>query len=237
MKLLAIDTSGSALSAAIAQQHEQQAEIISSFGINTGRNHSLALLPMLRELLANCQLRLADMQAFAVTIGPGSFTGLRIGCATVKAWAHALQRPVIAVSSTEAAARSVASSALVCPIFNARRNEVYAALFQHNQRLWEDQALSPEDLAQRLLPLSGQILPVGDGWLAESTRLQELLPGRWLQPSINNGLFMAEAAAMIGLEEYAAGRCTDPVLLAPKYLRLSEAEEKLLARQAQPPRS
>ena len=81
MRLLAIDTSGRALSAALAED----GEVIASFGVDEGKNHSLTLLPNLQRLLQEQQLTLDQMDAFAVTIGPGSFTGLRIGLATVKA--------------------------------------------------------------------------------------------------------------------------------------------------------
>ena len=88
MKLLAIDTAATALSAAIVSEQG----LIGEFGLDTGKNHSVGLLPMLEALLANTGLALKDMDAFAVTQGPGSFTGLRIGIATVKAWGDALTK-------------------------------------------------------------------------------------------------------------------------------------------------
>ncbi|MDO4732520.1 MAG: tRNA (adenosine(37)-N6)-threonylcarbamoyltransferase complex dimerization subunit type 1 TsaB [Bacillota bacterium] len=88
MKLLAIDTSATALSAAIVGEKG----LLGEYALNIGKNHSLGLLPMLDSLLKNCGLQLADMDAFAVCIGPGSFTGLRIGLATAKAWGDAPDR-------------------------------------------------------------------------------------------------------------------------------------------------
>ena len=122
MRVLAIDTSSSALGAAIADEQG----IIGEFGLHTGRQHSEALLPLLQSLLQAAGLSLADMDAFGVTIGPGSFTGLRIGLATVKAWAQALDKPVVAVSSLEALALTAAEAGmLVCPTLDARRDELY----------------------------------------------------------------------------------------------------------------
>lgn len=106
MRLLAIDTSGRALSAALAED----GEVIASFGVDEGKNHSLTLLPNLQRLLQEQQLTLDQMDAFAVTIGPGSFTGLRIGLATVKAWGQALEKPLVAISTLDAAA----ASATIC---------------------------------------------------------------------------------------------------------------------------
>lgn len=233
MKLLAIDTSGTALSAAIAEESGADVRIVGSFGLNTGLNHSVELLPKLQELLQEKQLQLADMDAFAVTIGPGSFTGLRIGCATVKAWAHALAKPLISVSSLQACAKSVAEKGLICPLFDARRNEVYTALFENGKRLWQDMACSPEDLAEKLHALNRPVVPAGGGWLSYGILLQELLPGLFLpqEQSIERSLYLAEAAALLAAEKFRQQDFTAPQELLPTYLRLSEAEEKLQQRE------
>lgn len=231
MRLLAIDTSGSALSAAIAAAEPPlwQPAIIGCFGVHTGKNHSLALLPMLEALLGNCGCRLADMDAFAVTIGPGSFTGLRIGCATVKAWAQALDKPLLSISSTAAMAAGAGCEGYVCPVFDARRDEVYAALFHDNVRLWPDEALAPGALAARLAALGQPVLLAGDG-LAAYAELFANTPGLRLRgPLPQHDLFMAPAAAVLACAKYAAGAFTPVQELLPLYLRLSEAEEKRLA--------
>ena len=231
MKLLAIDTSGAALSAAIGEEKREIRRIIGSFSLHTGKNHSVALLPMLDALLCNCGLALSDMDAFAVTIGPGSFTGLRIGVATVKAWGQALEKPLIGISSTEAMARGAGLEGYVCPIFDARRNEVYAALFQEGERLWPDLALPPEDVVEKLRELAQPVLLAGDALPVYGDLFCQSLGENFRTLPEERSCFMAESAAMLALARYAAQDFTSMAALQPVYLRLSEAEEKRLAAQ------
>lgn len=229
MKLLAIDTSTSSLSAALLDEDG----MVGSFGLLSGRNHSLALLPLLDAMLTQAGLSLPEMDAFAVTIGPGSFTGLRIGAATVQAWGTALDKPLIAVSSSEAMARMLAASngQTICTLFDARRNEVYAALFEDGERLWPDTAIAPDKLAQRLRALDRPILCGGDGLPAALPYLSALGTAFVVAPP-QHDRFLAPGAAEIAAEKYRARQFTPAAELLPLYLRLSEAEEKRLATEA-----
>lgn len=227
MICLAIDVSGRALSGAIAARDSGSPRIVGEFCLDTGKNHSLALLPMTEALLQNCHLKLADMEAFAVTVGPGSFTGLRIGLATVKAWCDALAKPALAVSSLDAMARAIDRPGLVCPVFDARRSEVYAALFREGQRLTADLALAPDKLCDELDKYDGPVTFGGDGLGPWEDVLRARLGARFQAASPERRLNMASAAAMIGLEKLVKGETSDAASLVPVYLRLSEAEEKL----------
>ncbi len=224
MKLLAIDTSGTALSAAIAED----GQIIACFGLDSGKNHSLELLPCLQQLLAENQLALAEMDAFAVTIGPGSFTGLRIGIATVKAFAHALDKPLIGVSSLDAMAQTAGETGYVAPIFDARRDQVYTALFADGKRLSPDRAIAPQALAEELAAIGEKIVFTGDGLKSGRAIFAQSLADKFCLPSHGNTLFMAEAAALLATEKFAQANFTPISALVPLYLRLSEAEEKRL---------
>lgn len=224
MKLLAIDTATSTLSAAIAED----GHIVASFCEDSGKNHSLLLLPRVAKLLQAQKLCLGDMAAFAVTVGPGSFTGLRIGIATVKAWAEALNKPFIAVSSLDAMAMALGNSGYVAPIFDARRNEVYTALYLHGKRLSADRAVAPAQLAKELLALQAPITFGGDGLKSYREFFAAELGGNFVLPSAGNTLFMAEPAALLADAKAAAGDFIAPAELLPLYLRLSEAEEKRL---------
>lgn len=229
MKLLAIDTSGHALSAAIAEHLDiRDMHILGSFGSDTGKNHSLELLPLLKDLLDHKKLTLADMDAFAVTIGPGSFTGLRIGLATVKAWAQALNKPIIGVSSLDAMAKCAGSAGFTAPIFDARRNEVYTALYRGGKRLSQDRAIAPDSLAAELVQLHEPVVFAGDGLKHYRKVFEEILGERFCLPQHGNTLFMAESAALIACAKYINNEFTDVAALTPVYLRLSEAEEKRL---------
>lgn len=228
MKLLAIDTSATALSAAIADDKG----LLGEFALNTGKNHSLGLLPLLDSLLHNAGLALGDMDAFAVTVGPGSFTGLRIGLATAKAWGDATGKPLIAISSLDALARAAGQAGYVCPMLDARRDQVYTALYLAGERLWPDLALSPTELAERLAQLDGPVYCLGDGLAPYEGELRERLGERLLCSPPERRLVMAPAAAMLAREKYQRGEFTPNQELLPVYLRLSEAEEKRLAVQA-----
>lgn len=224
MKLLAIDTSGFALSAAIADN----GDIIGSFGSRSGKNHSLELLPGLDQLLGQKGLSLGDMDAFAVTVGPGSFTGLRIGLATAKAWCQALDKPLISVSSLDAMAATATDSGYAAPVFDARRNEFYTALYRDGRRLTADRAISPAELTAELQKLGEPVCFAGDGLLSYGEQLKEALGEAFRLPAHGNTLYMAGAAAQLACAKYAEGEFADVAGLTPVYLRLSEAEEKRL---------
>ena len=227
MICLAIDVSGRALSGAVAVQEAAGPRVAGEFCLDTGKNHSLALLPMTQALLQNCHLELADMDGFAVTVGPGSFTGLRIGLSTVKAWCDVLEKPALAVGSTEAMARAIDRPGLVCPVFDARRSEVYAALFQDGRRLTPDLALAPAKLCGELDRYDGPVTFGGDGLGPWEEELRARLGARFRAVAPERRLNMASAAALIGLDKLLRGETADAASLTPVYLRLSEAEEKL----------
>ena len=227
MRLLAIDTSGRAVSAAVAED----GEVIASFGVDEGKNHSLTLLPRLQQLLAEQKLTLAEMDAFAVTVGPGSFTGLRIGLATVKAWGQALDKPLVAVSTLDAVAEAANSSGEGVPLLDARRDEVYTALYRSGQRLAPDRAVAPQQLADELAGLGAPVTFSGDGVRPYADLFRERLGASFVLPADGNTLFFAAAAARLATAKYAAGEVSEPASLVPVYLRLSEAEEKRLEAQ------
>ena len=222
MLLLAIDTGATALSAAVGDG----AQLRGAYALNVGKNHSLGLLPLLQPLLANANCSLADMDAFAVTVGPGSFTGLRIGVATVKAWHDAFDKPLIGVSSLDAAARAADFPGLCCPVLDARRDEVYAALYRDGRRLGPDQAIAPAALARQLAVYDEPVAMLGDGFAPYEEIFAAALGARLRPVAAERRLIFAPAVLALAAERYAAGAFTPPQELLPVYLRLSEAEEK-----------
>jgi tRNA threonylcarbamoyladenosine biosynthesis protein TsaB len=249
MRILAIDASGNAVGAAIADEQG----LIGYLELAAGRQASETLLPLTRNLLALSHLTLADIDAFAVTGGPGSFTGLRIGLATVKAWVQALAKPLVAVSTLEALAySSYERGHLICPVLNARRGDLYAALFAEGTRLLEDMLITPKALAERLktydyrsieavlqkvefvgdtafgIPSAAglpNIIFCGDGLAEAGTDLAALLGNRMLQAPGQRQCFLAGAAACLAHEKYRRHELADPITLEPAYLRPAAAEE------------
>ena len=127
MKILAIDTSSAVASAAILEDGKLIAEYI----LNNKKTHSQKIMPMIDEIIKDSDLTINDIDVFAAAYGPGSFTGLRIGVATAKALAHAVNKPLVEVSTLEGIAyNAVYSDLLLCPIMDARRNQVYNAVYK-----------------------------------------------------------------------------------------------------------
>ena len=203
-------------------------KIIAEQFLNNGHTHSETMLPMVESMLKNAGVTLADLDSIAVTAGPGSFTGLRIGIAAVKGMAVGAKKPCIAVSTLEAIAYNfIGFDRVVCACMDARCGQVYNALFKTEggvvSRLCEDRAIRAEELSKELSDIEGNIVLAGDG--AElmynfTERGYELAPYP-LRYQRGSGVCLA-----------AAGKDTvNPAALMPTYLRLPQAERERLTRE------
>ena len=225
MTILALDTSSRAASCALMRD----GVLVGEFFANIGLTHSQTAMPMVAQLLAGTNLAITDIDAFAVSTGPGSFTGLRIGIAAVKGMAMASGKPCVGVSTLMAlAAGGCLHRGYICPVMDARRGQVYTALFESDgktlTRRWEDAALSLEDLSDKLDEISSPILLVGDGAVVGIKALGQkenlyLAPERFLHQR-------AGAIASIANDIYHSGGLVSPAQLAPSYLRLPQAERE-----------
>ena len=223
MKILALETSAKAVYAAVSED----GKILASGYQDTGLTHSRTLMPIVEHILKNTDLTVADMDIIAAAVGPGSFTGIRIGVAAAKGLACASQKPVVGVSTLAAMARNVAfADGLVVCAMDARRQQVYNALFEAKDgrltRLTEDRAISLADLAEELKasPLPRTI--VGDGAQLCFRYMEDAgVPCRLAPPHLvmQNAMSVALAAE----EEALAGRLTDAQGLLPVYLRPPQA--------------
>lgn len=132
MKVLAIDTSTMMATCAVLDEER----LLGEFSLNQDMSHSENLIPMVKEIMDNLKLEISDIDLFAASIGPGSFTGLRIGIATVKSLAHVLDKPVVGISTLEGLAFNIVHSGIIVPMIDARRNRVYTAIYKKDgQRL------------------------------------------------------------------------------------------------------
>ena len=159
MRILGLDTSGKVASAAILDT--ERSLLLASRTLYTERGHSQVILPMVQDMLAGCGLTTADIDCYAVSVGPGSYTGLRIGIAAVQGMAMVRQTPCIGVSTLAAAAAMIVSDAPVLGIMHARGELFYAALFA-GQRVTEDALLTLPALTDLLAPYD-RVRLVGDG--------------------------------------------------------------------------
>ena len=222
MLILAFESSARPASAALVRDGKLLAQSLQVSALT----HSRTLLPMAEDLLKNTGLTLADVDAIAVAQGPGSFTGIRIGVSTVKGLCWGAEKPCVGVSTLEAMAwHGLAAGGLICPVMDARRAQVYNALFRIKDgrpvRLCPDRAVSLGELAEELRGMNESVFLVGDG--AELTKAfldAQGLPCR-LAP---DDLVWQDAW---GVAMAAQGRPAVPgAELLPVYLRLSQAERE-----------
>src|SRR5574342_851139 len=207
--------------------------LVCEYLLNVEATHSERLLPAIQRMLWDAGVGLEAVSGIAVSIGPGSFTGLRIGLSTVKGLAYATGIPVVGVPTLEALAWAVpAARWQVCPVLDARKQEVYAALFQHEPggllRLMEDVALTPEDLCSRIRKPT---LFLGEGAEAYGELFRRLLGDRMLLPPLASRGARPACVAELGRGRLLRGERDAVESLVPRYLRPSEAE---LRRQQSP---
>ena len=187
------------------------------------------LLPVIEDICRRAGVELEEVDLFACTVGPGSFTGLRIGLSTVKGFALATGKPAAGVSTLEALAFNVLhASMMICPMLDARKDQVYAALFRAS-RAGALEAVKEErltDPASMLRDTEGDILFLGDGAQRYRALIRETLPERSFFASGHHQLIRAAAVGLLGERKYRNGDLLDLMSFTPRYLRASEAEVK-----------
>ena len=227
MKILAVDTSATAASVAVAEENK----LIGEFSINTALTHSQTLMPMVDVLLKNTGLSVNDINAVAVNAGPGSFTGVRIGVAAVKGIAFPKNLPCVSVSTLESMAYNMlGNDCIVCSVMDARCSQVYNALFRVKgctvTRMTDDRALSLTDLKLELQNIREKVVLVGDGAVLCSEFLGSELENIMLAP-FNNRIQTASSVAYAAFEKINNGETLTVDELMPVYLRLPQAQREL----------
>lgn len=225
MIILAIDSSTPVAGVAIIDKKKIWAE---SF-LNTGYTHSELLMPMIKDTLIKANLKPEEIDAIAVSKGPGSFTGLRIGMVTGKSLAQVLSKKLISVPTLDILAFNLwGQGGIICPILNARKNEVYTALYEMNGedmvRVSEYMAIGPLDLAEKLKDTGKEIRFLGDGVPIYKELLQRELGFQGIWAPITHLLPKASALGLLGLKYLEEGKEDDIYTLEPLYIRKSEAE-------------
>ena len=223
MRTLALETSTLAGSVALLEG----GRVVGLSLLDIALTHSERLMAMVDHLLQDCGWDIAQVDGLAVSVGPGSFTGLRVGIATVKGLAMALGLPVAAVPTLDALAFNLPFADVpVCPLLDARKGEVYLSLYRWRgdrmERQWDYVALSPRAAAERLEP---PVIVLGDGVPACLPFLEPLGAGLRVAPASH----AAPSAAVVGLLGHvmlASGDTVAVESLEPLYLRPSEAELK-----------
>jgi tRNA threonylcarbamoyladenosine biosynthesis protein TsaB len=186
---------------------------------------------MIDELLSSCQVTMEDIDYVAVVEGPGSFTGLRIGVATAKGLAHAMNIPVVGISTLDALAYNLPfCQGLICPILDARRGQVYSGIYQwKNQDLniiEKPKAITINELIEKLNTMEGKITFIGDGISMNKEILLEKLKERVIIGPEAVRMPRAGSVAQIALRKIKEGQWQNFYELVPEYLRKSEAERQ-----------
>ncbi len=227
MNLLAIDASGIAGSVA----YIKDGKLAGEYYICDKLTHSQTIMPMLEDMKTLLSINLEEIDAVAVTSGPGSFTGLRIGVTAAKALALALDVPIVGVPTLDTMAHAmVYTEYLICPIMDARRNQVYTALYKWEEdtlkRLTEHMAVDIEEYVAGLKDREEKIIFLGDGVSVYENRIKEVLGEKAVfAPSFCN-LQHASVLADVATKRYEEGQVEDPSLFVPIYLRKSQAERE-----------
>lgn len=228
MTILGLDTSAVAASAAVIKD----GKLISEAYLNIGLTHSQTVMVLIDSALNNASLSFDDIDAVAVSSGPGSFTGIRIGVSAVKGLCFAEKKPCFSVSTLEAMANTAdIDGFIICPVMDARCNQVYTALFKKEEnelkRLADDAPLKLDELCERLKAFNEKILLIGDGADLSYKYLSE----KGLDVRCFSEVFKfqhASGVAITALRHYNNGEgLISASELIPSYLRLSQAEREL----------
>ena len=225
MYILAIDTSGSALSVALLDDEAIRAEVF----LNTGMNHSIHLLPAIKYVYEQAGLNTDATDLFVCTIGPGSFTGLRIGVGTIKGLAMAVGKPVVGISSLEVLAANIAPVSMnICPMLDAQRGQIYTALYKMDGdflpiRIGEERVA---DVELFLKELAEKTIFLGSGAIKHAQIIKKILPDMSILAPERHCYNRAAVAGILGMKKFQEGKTSDALTFAPLYMRPSEAEKK-----------
>ena len=226
MRILGIESSSLVASAAVVENEVTLAE----YTVNYKKTHSQTLLPMIDEMMRLLDMEPSAVDAIAVSGGPGSFTGLRIGSATAKGLGLALKCPLIHVPTLDAMAYGLfGASGLICPMMDARRQQVYTGIYRFEERfeiVMEQSALAVADLAERLNALGERVIFLGDGVPVYEKQLAETLTVPYCFAPAHVNRQRAASVAALGAVYFAEGKTETAAEHKPDYLRKSQAERE-----------
>ena len=227
MKILALDTSTMMATCAVLDENK----VLGEYSLNQEETQSEKLVPMVKEVLDSLNLKVSDIDLYGVAIGPGSFTGLRIGVATIKAFAHLFNKPVIGISTLEALAFNLPYNKTIVPMIDARRDRVYTGIYTWEdgkiKTIMEPDVLNIHNLLDILDKSHGEAIVNGDGSLLHREKIQERLKEKVFFSTIGGNFCRATSIGELALYKYNEGIVDDYYTLVPEYLRESQAQREL----------
>ena len=232
MKILAIDSSGQTASVALWEDDLTVAEFL----IHAKKTHSQTLLPMLEAIREKIEFHMEEIDAIAVTSGPGSFTGLRIGSATAKGFGLALNKPIIPVPTLEGLAYNLyGTEHLICPLMDARRNQTYTGLYEFVGKddneydihvIKEQCAVEVSEILEICNKYDRSVIFLGDGVPVFREQIERLVKVPYVFAPAHLNRQRAAAVAALAAKYYGRGKIQTAAEHAPEYLRLAQAERE-----------
>lgn len=227
MKVLGLDTSTLMTTCGVIDGER----LLGEYSLSQDMSHSEKLVPMVKQVLESLDLKVKDIDVFGVSIGPGSFTGLRIGIATVKAFAHLSNKPIVGVSTLEALAYNLPYNKIIVPMLDARRQRVYTAIYK-----WEDQIIKTimapcvieiKELLDILNKDFDNLVVNGDGSIVFKDLIKETLKDKVRFSTIGQNMCRASSICELALIKYNNNEVDDFYTLAPDYLLETQAQREL----------
>ncbi|HPD55722.1 MAG TPA: tRNA (adenosine(37)-N6)-threonylcarbamoyltransferase complex dimerization subunit type 1 TsaB [Smithellaceae bacterium] len=225
MFTLAFDTATRTASVALLEGET----VLREETLDTGRNHSETVLPLIDRILKNAKLKIGDVHLFSCTLGPGSFTGVRIAVSTLKGMILATEKPAVGVSTLDALSLNVEpTDKMICAMIDAGRGQVYAALFRRKQqdilqRLTADLCLKPQDI---LRDIKEDVICVGDGAIKYLDVFYKKAENGLEIPRQIEHHIKASSVAVLGIEKFQRGELLDINACTPVYLRTADVQQK-----------
>lgn len=231
MNILSIDSSSTVATCAIVSEKG----ILGEYTLANKREHSVILMELVEQVLKSCSLDINEIDGFVVSKGPGSFTGLRIGMATVKGLSFGSNKPYVSVSTLEALAYTMSHfDGIVCPVMDALRDSVYTSIYKCNngemEQLIEPTAMDLCDLAKYLNDTNEKIMFVGEGLEKHEAYLKENVANAFFAPK-HLSLIRAASLGEVGLNLIKQG-IVDDENSSPLYIKKPQAERELEKRLA-----
>ncbi len=232
MKILALDSSGLVASVAILEDDN----LIAEYTVNYKKTHSQTLLPMLEEIVRMTDTDLNSVDVIAVAKGPGSFTGLRIGSATVKGLGLALNKPIVGIPTVEGLAMNLYDTdGVICPLMDARRNQVYTGIYKfqnHVLQVVKDQVpLDIDEIIEALNTIGQKVIFLGDGVPVYRDVIEQRMEVPYSFAPAHMNKQRAGAIGVRAFEYYKQGCYTNAADFEPDYLRLSQAERERMEKE------
>lgn len=227
MKVLGVDTSTMMATCAVLDEER----LLGEFSLNQEMTHSENLVPMIKEVLDSLNLQISDIDLYGVSLGPGSFTGLRIGIATVKSFAHVFDKPIVGISTLEGLAFNLTFDGIIVPMIDARRNRVYTGIYKWQKgRIINVLKPSIMEIKELLELLNGDydnIMVNGNGALLYEDKIKDILKDKVnLSPISLNSCRAASIAELALLKDKEENKY-DYYNIVPDYLRESQAQREL----------